>query len=77
MSSQLVELLRARQFLVQDLLRRTLSYLGYKVTQVMNELTYRHFIEDKAILLGKLLQVYAEIHLWMRVYRNLEIYYLK
>ena len=48
-----------------------------EVTQVMNELTYRHFIEDKAILLGKLLQVYAEIHLWMRVYRNLEIYYLK
>ena len=25
----------------------------------------------------KSLQVYAEIHLWMRVYRNLEIYYLK
>ena len=39
--------------------------------------TYRHFIEDKAILLGKSLQVYAEIHLWMRVYWNLEIYYLK
>ena len=32
-----------------------------EVTQVMNELTYRHFIEDKAILLGKSLQVYAEI----------------
>lgn len=48
-----------------------------EVTQVMNELTYRHFIEDKAILLGKSLQVYAEIHLWMRVFRNLEIYYLK
>ena len=47
------------------------------ISQVMNELTYRHFIEDKAILLGKSLQVYAEIHLWMRVYRNLEIYYLK
>jgi len=45
--------------------------------QVMNELTYRNFIEDKAILLGKSLQVYAEIHLWMRVYWNLEIYYLK
>ena len=30
-----------------------------------NELTYRHFIEDKAILLGKSLQVYAEIHLWI------------
>ena len=48
-----------------------------EVTQVMNELTYRHFIEDKVILLGKSLQVYAEIHLWMRVYRNMEIYYLK
>ena len=46
-------------------------------TQVMNKLTYRHFIEGKVILLGKLLQVYAEIHLWMRVYWNLEICYLK
>lgn len=48
-----------------------------EVTQVMNKLTYRHFIEGKVILLGKLLQVYAEIHLWMRVYWNLEICYLK
>lgn len=60
--------LRIRSMIYQD---------QVEVTQVMNELTYRHFIEDKAILLGKSLQVYAEIHLWMRVYRNLEIYYLK
>ena len=57
---------------------RYMIYLDQEeVTQVMNELTYKHFIEDKAILLGKLLQVYVEIHLWMRVYWNLEIYYLK
>ena len=43
-----------------------------------DERTYlQAFIEDKVILLGKSLQVYAEIHLWMRVYRNMEIYYLK
>ena len=66
--SQIYQMIIIRSMIYQD---------QVEVTQVMNELTYRHFIEDKAILLGKSLQVYAEIHLWMRVYRNLEIYYLK
>ena len=63
--------------IANDYIRSMIYQDQVEVTQVMNELTYRHFIEDKVILLGKSLQVYAEIHLWMRVYRNMEIYYLK
>ena len=66
--SQILQMIIIRSMIYQD---------QVEVPQVMNELTYRNFIEDKAILLGKSLQVYAEIHLWMRVYWNLEIYYLK
>ena len=67
-----------RDIKLQMIIIRSMIYQDQvEVTQVMNELTYRHFIEDKVILLGKSLQVYAEIHLWMRVYRNMEIYYLK